>query len=130
MNKKTNYFLYLENIMNKLKSLTVVAATFTLLSSISFSSNAMNRHVESALIDICKSAISKTAYKYRETAKSYNLRDKTVALKVVCNGSDIIDFAQMHGAYKTAARLERSISGHVDIIDVAKVEKLKVNFSL
>jgi hypothetical protein len=115
--------------MNKFKSLAVVATTFTLL-SISFSSNAMDKYVESALIDVCKSALSKTTYKYRETAKSYNLRDKTIALKVMCNGKDIIDFAQMHGAYKTAARLERSISGHVNIIDVAELKKINVDFTL
>jgi hypothetical protein len=116
--------------MNKFKSLAVVATTLTLLSSISFSSNAMDRYVELALIDVCKSALSKSSYKYRETAKSYNLRDKTVALKVMCNGKDIIDFAQMHGAYKTAARLERSISGHVNIIDVAELKKINVDFTL
>lgn len=115
--------------MNKLTSLAVATA-FTLISSMSFSSHATEKHIESALIDVCKSALSNKVAKYQKTTKSYNLQNKTVALKVMCNGSDIIDFAQKHGAYKTAARIERSISGHVNIIDVAKIEKINVDFTL
>lgn len=115
--------------MNKVKSLTT-AAIVTTLATLSFSSHAMDRYMESALIDVCKSTLTNSVMKYHKTAKSYNLKDKTVALKVMCNGDDIIDFAQKYGANKTAARLERSISGSVDIIDVAKVEKINVNFEL
>jgi hypothetical protein len=116
--------------MKNLKLVTATAIACAMLSTVSFSSNAMDRHIELALIDVCKSTLSNSITKYRKTVNSYNLRDKAVALKVMCNGSDIIDFAQKHGAYKTADRLERSISGQVNIIDVAKVEKLNVNFSL
>ena len=130
MNKKINYLLYVEIIMNKLKSLTAVAATITLLSSISFSSHAMDKYIEGALIDVCKSTLENSIGKYRRVSQSYNLKTKTVAMKVMCNGEDIIDFAQRYGSNKTAAYLEKSMSGQVSIIDVAKVEKLNVNFSL
>jgi hypothetical protein len=116
--------------MNKFKSLTTTIMTLSLLSAASFSSNAMDKRTELALIDVCKSTLSNNIIKYKKATNSYNLRDKTVALKVMCNGDDIIDFAQKHGAYKTAARLERSISGNVSITDVAKVEKMNVNFTL
>ncbi len=116
--------------MNKFKSLTTTAIVCSTLTVISFSSNAMDKQIESALIDVCKSTLTDSVAKFHRTAKSYNLKEKTVALKVMCNGNDIIDFAQKYGAYKTAARLERSVSGHVDIIDVAKVEKINVNFEL
>lgn len=116
--------------MKNIKSVTTAAMICAMLSTISFSSSAMDKQVESALIKVCKSTLSNSAIKYRKTAKSYNLRDRTVALKVMCNGDNIIDFAQKHGAYKTAARLERSIRGRVNIIDVAKVEKVNVNFDL
>lgn len=116
--------------MNKLKSLALTTTTLALLTSFSFTSHAMDKYVESALIDVCKSALSNSLRKYTKTVKSYNLKDKTVALKVMCNGDDIIDFAHRYGANKTAARLERSISGRVNIIDVAKIEKINVNFEL
>mgnify|MGYP000209266344 CR=1 FL=1 len=116
--------------MKNYKSTTLATLVCSVLLATSFSSNAMDPQIESALIDVCKSTLTNSVIKYRKTAKSYNLRDKTIALKVMCNGDDIIDFAQKYGAYKTAARLERSVSGHVNIIDVAKVEKINVNFEL
>ena len=116
--------------MNKLKSLTLVAATVTLFSSISFSSHAMDKYIEGALIDVCKSTLTNSIGKYQRVSKSYNLKAKTVAMKVMCNGDDIINFAQKYGSNKTAAYLEKSISGQVNIIDVAKVEKINVNFDL
>ena len=116
--------------MNKLKSLALTTTTLALLTSFSFSSYAMDRYIEAALIDVCKSTLTNSVFKYQKTAKSYNLRNKAIAMKVMCNGDNIIDFAQKHGAYKTAARIERSISGRVNIIDVAKIEKINVNFEL
>lgn len=116
--------------MNKLKSLTLATTTFALLSSISFSSNAMDRYIEGALIDICKSTLANSVGKYKRVSKSYHLKTKVIATKVMCNGDDIIDFAQKYGSDKTAAYLEKSISGRVNIIDVAKIEKINVNFEL
>ena len=85
-------------------------------------------YVKTALVDVCKAAMSDKVHRFNTTTKSYNLRDKTIALKVMCNGDDIISFAENHGAHKTAAKLQRSI-GNVDIIDTASVSKLNVNFS-
>lgn len=45
----------------------------------------------------------------------------------MCNGKDIIAFAESRGADKTAARLQRSI-GDVEIIDVAALNKINVTF--
>ena len=67
-------------------------------------------------------------YRLNSTSKSYRLKDKTIALKVVCNGDDIISFAERHGADKTAAKLQKSI-GNVSIIDTAATEKLSVTFT-
>lgn len=114
--------------MNNLKLLTTAAFTCVILSTASFSSHAMDKYVENALIDVCQSTLKNNVMRFREAVKSYNLHEKTVAMKVVCNGEDIIDFAEKYGAYKTAARLERSIKGSVNIIDVAAVEKIQVNF--
>ena len=89
---------------------------------------AMDHHIEEALINVCKSVTTNKVYKYQQTAKSYRLKNKTVALKVVCNGQDIISFAESHGADKTAAKLQKSI-GTTRIIDTASTEKLHVTFT-
>jgi len=116
--------------MNTFKLLTTTAITCSMLSIVSFSSHAMDKYIETALIDVCKSTLTNKVANFRKVSKSYNLREKTIAMKVMCNGDDIITFAERHGANKTAARLERSISGNINIIDVAAVEKIKVNFEL
>lgn len=116
--------------MSKMKTVTTALATFTLLTGVSFSSLAMDKYVESSLIEVCKTAKSNKILKFTQTTKHYRLKNKTVAMKVMCNGDDIIDFAEKHGAYKTAKKLKKSIRhlGNVDITDVAKVEKINVNF--
>lgn len=89
---------------------------------------AMDHHIEEALITVCKSVTTNKVYKYQQTARSYHLKNKTIALKVVCNGQDIISFAESHGADKIAAKLQKSI-GNISIIDTAATEKLHVTFT-
>jgi len=115
--------------MNKVKSIAAAVISFSVLASASFSSSAMDPYVEEALISVCKSAKSNSLLKYTKTAKSYHLKDKTVASKVMCNGQDIADFARTHGSYKVASKLERSLQGKVGITDIASVSKINVNFS-
>jgi len=116
--------------MKTLKLITTATITCSILSLASFSSHAMDKYVESALIDVCKSSLTNNVIKFNKTVRGYNLPTKKVALRVMCNGDDIITFAERYGANKTAARLERSISHNVNIIDVAAVEKINVNFKL
>jgi len=117
-------------IMNKVKSTALATiATTTLMLGASFNASAMDKNIETALIDVCKSALSDSSYKLKKTTKSYNLSNKKVALNVMCNGEDIISFAENHGAHETAATLERSIGG-VSITDVAKAKKTNVEFDL
>jgi hypothetical protein len=94
----------------------------------SFNSYAMDEYIESALIDVCKSVKSDSVLKFQNTAKSYHLKDKTIALKVMCNGDDIITFAENNNAKRTAARLQKSL-GTVDIIDVVSLTKINATFS-
>lgn len=100
-------------------------ALFTALSSVTllagFSANAtMSPYIEQALIQVCKSAQSNRPMHMSSTIKGYRLTEKTVATKVMCNGSDIISFAHNNGALKTAVRLERKL-GTAKIVDLAKV---------
>lgn len=111
----------------KATALGLVTAT-TCLMAASFNSYAMDKYIESALIDVCKSVRSDNVLKFRNTAKSYNLKDKTIALKVMCNGDDIITFAENNNANRTAARLQKSL-GSVNITDVASLTKMSVTFS-
>jgi len=113
--------------MNKLTKSALGVTTGLALTLTASQSFAMDPYVEFALIDTCKSTLSNNALKVKKTVKSYNLDMKTVALKVMCNGQDIIAFAESHGATKAADKLQRSIGG-VSIIDVAKVNKINVNF--
>lgn len=112
---------YLESKMNTLKSLVATTMTCSLLTLASFNASAMDKEVEAALIDVCKSTLTNNVIKYKKVADTYHLKDRAIASKVMCNGENIIDFAAEHGAEKTAARLERSIKGRVDIIDIAKI---------
>lgn len=115
--------------MRTLKTSLIVLATA--MSALAFalpSQAAMTPYMKTALVDICKAAMSNKIHRLNSTTKSYHLKNKTVALKVMCNGDDIISFAEKHGADKTAARLQKSI-GNVSIIDTAAAEKLSVTFT-
>ncbi len=119
----------MENIMKALKTTLIALATAVPALTFSLPSQAaMSSYMETALIDVCKAAMSNKVYRLNSTSKSYRLKDKTIALKVVCNGDDIISFAERHGADKTAAKLQKSI-GNVSIIDTAATEKLSVTFT-
>ena len=115
--------------MNKLQKSAVFLTTGLALLGASSSANAMDKYVETALIDTCRSALTDRPYKLRKTVDSYHMKMRSVALKVMCNGDDIISFAERYGADRTAARLQRSI-GKVKITDVAKAEKVNVSFNV
>lgn len=112
---------------------TVKAAVLGITTSLSLlavslpSQAAMSEHMEHALISVCKAAKSNNIQHLNKTTKAFHLKKKAVALKVVCNGEDIISFAESSGADKTAAYLEKSIS-NVQITDLAAQSKLKVRF--
>lgn len=120
--------------MNTLaKKLITVAGILTITTS-ALLSNAvradnMSSYMKHALIDVCKSAKSNNIIRFNNMVDGYRLKTQTVALKVVCNGENIADFAANNGAYKTADRLNESM-GDVSIEDVAlnNEDKLYVNF--
>ena len=113
--------------MNKLKRTAIISSTGLALLLASSTSYALDRQVEVALVKVCKSAISDKPIKMKNAMDDYNLKIRTVALNVVCNGQDIISFAESYGADKTASRLQNSL-GKVQITDVAMNNKLHVNF--
>lgn len=116
-----------------MKTLTTVTTTLLLAgaSLVSFNSSAapMSPYMHDALVDTCKAAASNKTLRLNKTLKEYNLKEKTVALGVVCNGEDIITFAQNKGASKTAEHMSQSI-GSATITDLASVEIItyEVNF--
>jgi hypothetical protein len=109
------------------KTLLALAASLPVLAISLPSQAAMTPYMEKALIDICKAAKSNRLVKLNNTTKSYRIKTKTVALKLMCNGEDVISFAENNGADKTAAKLQRSI-GNVQITDVAALSKVNVTF--
>jgi hypothetical protein len=115
--------------MTKFKTTLIALATAVPVLAFALPSQAsMTPYMKTALTDVCKAAMSNKIHKFNSTTKSYRLKDKTIALKVMCNGDDIISFAENHGADKTAAKLQKSI-GNVSIIDTASTEKLSVTFT-
>ena len=115
--------------MTKFKSTLIALATTVPVLAFSLPSQAaMSPYMKTALADVCKAAMSDKIHRLNNTSKSYRLKDKTIALKVMCNGDDIISFAENNGAYKTAARLQKSI-GNVSITDTAAITKLNVTFT-
>jgi hypothetical protein len=108
-------------------TLLAAVATLSLLALSSPSYAAMDPYLEKSLISVCKAAKSNSVLKLTQTTKSYRLKTKTVALKLMCNGDDVITFAERHGAERTAAKLQKSI-GKVDITDVAAIQKVSVTF--
>ncbi len=114
--------------MRSLKVTLIALATAVPALTMSLPSQAaMDPYMESALIEVCKAAISNSPMKLSRTTKGYHLKTQTVALKLMCNGQDVISFAESYGADKTAAKLQKSL-GNVSITDVAALSKLKVSF--
>ena len=115
--------------MSKFKTTLIGLATTVPVLAFSLPSQAvMDPTLERALVKICKAAASDVPIRLRNSIDDYHLTQKNVALNVMCNGADIISFAQSHGAEKTAAKLQKSI-GNVNIIDTAATDKINVNFS-
>ena len=109
------------------KTLLALAASLPVLAMSLPSQAAMSPYMEKALIDVCKAAKSNSILKLNSTTKGYSLKNKTIALKLMCNGEDVISFAESYGADKTAAKLQKSL-GNVSITDVAAISKVKVTF--
>ena len=86
------------------KTLSVVALGLS-MAAVSQTASAGNQpldpYIESALIDVCKSTLTNRTYKMKKTIDGYNLNTQTVAMKVMCNGANISDFAAQNGAHKT-----------------------------
>lgn len=77
----------------------------------------MDEHIENALISVCKAARSNDVFDLKNAIKEYRLKEKTVAMKVVCNGSNIILFSEESNAFKTATHLSNKLGGS-EIVDI------------
>lgn len=118
----------MENIMKTFKTTLIALATAVPVLVFSLPSQAMDPTLEKALVKICKSAASNTSIRLKNSIDDYRLTPRNVALNVMCNGDDIISFAERHGADRTAAKLQKSI-GKVSIIDTASTAKYNVTFT-
>ncbi|KGJ90945.1 DUF3718 domain-containing protein [Colwellia psychrerythraea] len=115
--------------MTTIKTTLIALATAVPALAFSLTSQATtSSYMDTALVEVCKAAQSNNILKLQSAIKSYHLQNKTVALKVMCNGDDIITFAEKKGATKTAAKLQKSVGG-VSITDVALIEKINVTFT-
>jgi hypothetical protein len=120
---------HLENTMTTIKTTLIALATAVPALAFSFTSQATTlKYIDTALVEVCKAAKSNKVFKLKSAIKSYHLRDKTVALKVMCNGDDIITFAKKNGATKTAYKLQKS-TGDMSNIDLAVIDKINITFT-
>lgn len=106
--------------MNKLTLLAGVVSASLCTAAIA-DNTYIPSYLEQGLISICKSAALDKSYKMNKAIKEYRLNHKIVALNVVCNGQDIISFAQHYGAERTTQRLSDSV-GRVEVTDIAAVK--------
>ena len=98
-----------------IKAITLLTLT---LGCASFdSAAAMGPYMKDALVNICKAVKTDKMLRYTSTVKYYRLNDKIIAENLMCNGDNVITFAEKHQAYKIAARLNRSL-GQVEITDI------------
>ncbi len=116
--------------MKKLLLLSGVIALSTLgFSSVAVAeSSYMPAYVEEGLIRICKSAALDKSFRMSKEIKALHLKTRVVALNVVCNGQDIISFAEYYGAKKTTAKLSHSI-GSVQVTDLAQIRDYQYDVS-
>jgi hypothetical protein len=115
------------NNVKKLFAICTLAPVISVVASVP-SQAAVTPYVETALVEVCKSAKRNNVYQFKKTTAAYRLNDKTVALKVMCNGDSIIKFAEKYNALETSAYLAKTL-GKVSITDLAKVEKYQVMLS-
>jgi len=112
----------MENEMKKMILPFTASIIFTAFSSsVVAESMHIPLYVEQDLVSICKVAAQDKVRKMNKLIKGIRLNHKVVALKVVCNGSDIISFAEQFGAKNTTAKLSRSI-GKVEVTDLAFID--------
>ena len=103
------------------KVLLTVLATSVLMASGSVM--AMDKGLESKLENICEAAKSDSAYKLDFAIKKGHYKYKDVVDGLVCNGEDVVTFAKLHGAERTAnLLLSRSGNGDKEVViqDIAK----------
>ncbi|MEW6982249.1 DUF3718 domain-containing protein [Colwelliaceae bacterium 6471] len=113
--------------MNKIQATSLAIIALPLLLVTTSSQASMDPTLEKALVKICKAASSNIPLKLKDSISDYHLTERKVALNVMCNGNDIISFAEQHYADKTANRLKRSV-GQVSISDVAAISNINVTF--
>ncbi|WP_371376358.1 DUF3718 domain-containing protein [Thalassotalea aquiviva] len=110
--------------MKTLNIVTRLSVVSALVFSLSIQAQgSLNPQIESALIEVCKSVQKDNVWHLRKTIKSHRLNEGKVANAVVCNGENIIQFAESAEAYKTAQHLNKRLGGS-EIVDLAQVVRV------
>lgn len=114
--------------MNKLTTTALSAITGLTLAAASFASTAaMNPTLERQLVSVCKAAKNDNRMDLQRSIEHLHSNHRTMALRLMCNGQNVIEFAESYGANKTANALQRSL-GSTSITDIASNAKLHVSF--
>ncbi len=102
-----------------MKKAPAILAALSALGLSSAAMAAMDPYVEYALIDTCKAIASNQPLKLNAAVREYNLSYRLIADKLVCNGRDVVDWADYNEADRNVAHLQHKIGGRVTITDLA-----------
>ncbi len=85
--------------------------------------------VEKGLVKVCKTAAKDQLHQMHSTMKKHDWSYRLMSLNVMCNGQDLISFAEQYGAKKTTAKLIKSI-GSISVTDLASTRQYNYDVTL
>lgn len=108
--------------MAKTSKLIVAIATVCFCSQVNAQGTYLTPTIEKGLIKVCKTAAKDQLHQMYLTMKKHDWSYRLMSLNVVCNGQDLISFAERYGAKKTTSKLMKSI-GEISVTDIASTRQ-------
>ncbi len=116
--------------MNKLMKALIPAATLLVSGQVlAEGTYYLTPTVEKGLQKVCKTAAKDQLHQMHSTMKENDWSFRLMSLNVMCNGQDLISFAEGYGAENTTARLIRSL-GTISVTDIAAVNQHKYDVTV
>jgi len=109
--------------MKKLTQYLLPTAALILSAQVSAQGTYLTPTVEKGLIKVCKTAAKDQLHQMHLTMKKQNWSFRDMSLNVMCNGTDLISFAESYGAERTTSKLIKSL-GTISVTDIAATREL------
>ena len=117
-----------ERAMNKFTKFLLPALALGVSSHAVAQNTYLTPTVEKGLIKVCKTAAKDQLHQMHLTMKKQDWSFRQMSLNVMCNGQDLISFAERYGAKKTTAKLIKSI-GNISVTDIASTRDYNFDVS-